>query len=85
MKRKQLEPSIKFIPVGNNEMYVVSQLREIDINDLEGYTVRQLISIFGQKMTGARKKDYIKAILSSKKSQIVSDNREIKLNKLLSK
>jgi hypothetical protein len=76
------------IEMGKNELgqdiiIFHENLRFIDLNNLNKYTVSELISIFGGKIGNARKKDYINAILSRRKDKIMSDNREIKLKSLL--
>jgi hypothetical protein len=63
--------------------YMKRNLRYIDLSQLEKYTVKQLISIFGQKIGGpARKRHYIDYITKRMTQEITQENREYTLNKI---
>lgn len=86
---RKLEPSVNFIKVQSNstiygQFIIQENLRYIDLDNLNKYSVKDLISIYGMIGGKPKKQDYINAILKSDKliAKIKSDNRQIKLDQL---
>ena len=93
MKKKiTLENSIEFIhherEVGSTygTFHIQKNLRFVDVNNLESYTIPQLKSIcmeHGIHLHRGRKKDYIDLINRKALKDILANNREYNLNKLV--
>lgn len=73
------EGKISYVTTIENDIF-------IDLDNLDKYTIKQLISINnGRKIGNAKKKDYLSYIRKNLSNSIIENNREYKLNKILNK
>lgn len=80
----ELESRFRHIKTSNSTFYLEKTIRYVDLENLNKYTVKQLIDILGQKIGGSpRKEHYIHHILRLRKNEIILENREYRLNTLL--
>lgn len=79
----QVQEKTNDIPYGT--FYMQEREQFIDINNLQRYTIKELIIISGRKITGAKKIDYINFILRHKRfiEKQTKINREILLKSFL--
>lgn len=83
LKEKYLTVYTGEVLFGDQRVFrLEKQNRFIDINNLDKYTVKQLISIFGSKIGNANKHHYISAIIKKRSAEILKENREYRLNQL---
>jgi hypothetical protein len=90
MKKMELDSKFSQVTTGSvdingfkyNTFKLVENERYIDLNNLQNYTIKQLISIYGYPIRGAKKADYINFILKNKSNEIKSENRSVILKNL---